>query len=156
LHASRVLSMVVKASPNDLPARRYLAYALAGSGQSTAAIAEFACLKQAGALSESDITTYAAQLSLQKQDESAIAMLNEALDHNPDAVAMRIALIRSYEKIGFRQKALKLAGEGLSRAKNEFESQRFHTILQQMVVGAQAKAAQLDDPKSVNGAWGGS
>jgi tetratricopeptide (TPR) repeat protein len=111
-----VLSRVVRAKPNDITARRYLAHAFAENGESQEAVRQFAELEKIPDLNAADQLTYGQALLNSGEKEKGIDVLQTCLEANPAFTGARIALVKAYQKIGFKEKAMQTARDGLGLA----------------------------------------
>lgn len=119
--AVTLLTAAVKDNPNDPQARRYLAHAMAATGNAKGASAQFRVLASLEALNESDMLAYGKALDSSGARESAIEIFAKCLSANPDCSNARLTLIELYKKASFDDRATALAREGLTRAKSSGE-----------------------------------
>lgn len=127
--AVALLTVAVRANPNSPEARRYLGYALSGTGQYAQAAAQFQALAALNALKPEDNLTYGKALSKAGKYESAVTVLHSLVDSNPRYSDARAALIKAYLLAGFNEHARTQCLEGIKLAQSDRERQLFQSLM---------------------------
>jgi tetratricopeptide (TPR) repeat protein len=127
--AAEYLAASVKGNPNNIDARRYLAYALLDSGDAAGAIQQFSAVSSIGSLQTPDKVALSKALVSAHKLETAISLLQSVISTEPTNDAARIALINAYLAAGFKDKAAGLAREGASRSPGQRE--KYSELLEQ-------------------------
>jgi tetratricopeptide (TPR) repeat protein len=136
--AVKILTMAVRAKPQDVWARRYLARAMAMAGMPQQAIDQFKQVQFTDRLGPKDRTAYAHALVDLKQPNEAISLLNGVVSEDPDYADARILLIECLLKRNDRANAVELCRVGLSRARTAKDQENFQKLYQ-VAVGWQGK-----------------
>lgn len=114
-HAVSLLAVALKADPNNLNARRYLAYALFQSKQYAAAGAAFDQLSKISTLSTEDRLMDGKCLYLQRRYDDAARMYGTVLSQYPTNDEARQGLINSLIDENRHAEAIALCQEGMTR-----------------------------------------
>lgn len=136
--AVKLLSLAVRAKPQDVWARRYLARAMSMSGMPQQAIDQFKQVQFMERLGPKDRTAYAYALVDLRQPDQAVSLLNGVVAEDPDYADARILLIECLLKKNDRANAVELCRVGLNRAKTAKEQENFQKLYQ-VAVGWQGK-----------------
>ncbi|HEY9791250.1 MAG TPA: tetratricopeptide repeat protein, partial [Candidatus Obscuribacterales bacterium] len=120
--AAQYLVEAVKRSPNDASARRYLAYTLIEAGESGEAVDQFAALTKMQSLPPGDMLMYAKALNDAKQPEQAVNVYRAILAADQTNDRARTQLINLYTATGDKEKAIRLAQEGIQASPNMKDS----------------------------------
>lgn len=137
--AVKLLSMAVRAKPQDTVARRYLARSLAGAGLAQQAIDQFKQVEFSDRLGPKDRTAYAHALIDLNQPDPAISLLNNVVNEDPDYADARVMLIQTLlVKRNDRATAVELCRVGLSRARTAKDQENFQKLYR-VAMGWQGK-----------------
>ena len=124
-----VLSAAVKADPQSVLARRYLAHALAQSGSVGGAVQQFQVLSGLGALEAADQLAYGKVLVSGRKFAQAIQIYSRLLSSDPGNSAARKGLIQAYIASGAQTEAVSACNEGLRNARSPQELSVYQGLL---------------------------
>lgn len=110
--AINILIQVVKRSPQDISARRFLANAFNQCDRGREAFEQYNAIASAGSLLPSDELEYAKAAAMAGQDDRAIQLYLAVLDRDPNYVQARVNLIRLLVRKGYAKKASEVVAEG--------------------------------------------
>lgn len=129
--AVEYLAAALKAEPNNVNARRYLAFALKEDGDNEGAIQQFSALATMGALTaSSDKVAYGKVLEGSGKLETAITLFTSVIGTEPNNDNARIALVKAYLKAGFKEKAKDLASTGARTSRAPEAVAAYRTLLE--------------------------
>ena len=111
--AVRMFATAVKKSPDDVTARRYLAYVLLDRKNYAEAATQFRVLKLAGTLPAEDNMKFAGALLNSGQGRQAATILESRLAAVPEDTNTRVQLARYYLSVGAKPRAQELCLEGI-------------------------------------------
>jgi tetratricopeptide (TPR) repeat protein len=123
------LSKAVHLYPTRTLGRRYLAHALCQSARYRDAIKQFNGLETLEALNQADKLALARAYSSIDNSEKASDIYRACLDKDPNSAQIRAELVRSYLRLGLRERARKACLEGLQMAHTKQEWQTFKDLL---------------------------
>ncbi len=126
--AKSLLKAAVKANPNDMRARRYLAHAFYNSSDYVSASNQFSLVSAAG-LSYEEQFLYGKSLLRAKRNEQAIKILQNLVSQQPAFYKARVELIKAYTLSGFKDHARQECKIGMQQAKDQNEYAEFQSLL---------------------------
>jgi tetratricopeptide (TPR) repeat protein len=143
--AISILTQAVKADPNSVGARRYLAYALTSNGDSATALDQMKIVKKMAVLTAFDHVIFGeAYYSSSKYRESEDSFA-EALKIDPTSELGRAGIIKSFTATAQWDKAIKACREGMRLAKSKRERDYFQALAERV------NKARLEPPALANG-----
>jgi tetratricopeptide (TPR) repeat protein len=123
------LTQAVRIRSESASARRYLAHALAASGENAGAVAQFKILSSRVTLEPADTLAYAQALSGAGHNQQEVQYFREFLESNPGHVEARTGLIGALMAQGQTQQAAAAAREGLNSATSATDKATFRRLL---------------------------
>lgn len=127
--AISVLRAALRDHPENTNARKYLAYALVTSGDGYAAADQFAVLSKMHALLPDDLLPFGKALQQTGETRRAINEYENYVCLRPSNTQARLELIDMYQRTGQASKAWECLREGMRRARNDAERQKFIRIM---------------------------
>lgn len=127
--AIECLVQAVKKQPNNVNARRYLAYAFVRAGSFNEAVQQFKALSGLQILSNEDILNYADALEGAGNSKGAADLLAPCVSANESDVQMRSRLARVYYRAGQEAAGDQIILDGLAHANSEGDKQQLLRML---------------------------
>lgn len=124
-----ILRAAVRAQPQNVSARRYLAYALLACGKGVDAADQFELISGMHGLLPEDLLSFARALEQAGYIHKALGRYEDYVFLRPDDVSARLALVNAYERDGQPAKAWETAREGMRRCKDPADIERYREVM---------------------------
>jgi tetratricopeptide (TPR) repeat protein len=145
--AVNVLAMCVRANPNDVNARHYLAVALSNAGQAAAAVQQFDLLLKIAKISNPDRLMYAKALASSGRLNDAIRQLRFLTMCQPHNDEFWIALVETYSNANMMDAAKLAARDAMPKVQTQSTKDRLNDLVNGGGGGGAATTNDANTPK---------